>query len=78
MPRTFVVIGGFATDLIIVAHRVPGSEETIVSDSFSQHPGGKGATPGVNRYLLAHKEPAPINDACSNTATLASQLAVAA
>lgn len=78
MPRTIVVIGGFVTDLVTVARRVPDPGETIVSDSFSQHPGGKGANSAVACYRLSHSKPAPINDARSNTETLSSQPAVAA
>lgn len=44
MPKTIVVIGGFVTDLVTVANRCPDAGETLTSTSFSQHPGGKGAT----------------------------------
>ena len=70
MSRTTVVIGGFVTDLVTVARRASGSGETIVPDSFNQHPGGKGANFAVACYRLSHMEPAPIDEACSNTATI--------
>lgn len=78
MPRAIVVIGGLVTDLVTVARRASGSEGTIVPDSFNQHPGGKGANFAVACYRLSHKEPAPINDACSNTEPIPAQTAVAA
>ncbi|KAL8666351.1 MAG: hypothetical protein Q9202_001622 [Teloschistes flavicans] len=53
-PRTIAVVGSLAEDLIMTADRMPDNGETLTANSFSRHPGGKGANSAVAAYRLSH------------------------
>ena len=57
MPKIISVVGGFVTDLVSIASRCPDAGETLTSNSFTQHPGGKGANSAVAAYRLSHRRP---------------------
>jgi ribokinase len=42
-----VVVGSSNTDMVVKAPRLPGPGETVLSDSFAELPGGKGANQAV-------------------------------
>ncbi len=49
MPAKVVVIGSLNMDLVTRAPRLPRGGETLIGESFSTIPGGKGGQPGGGR-----------------------------
>ncbi|KAL8773596.1 MAG: hypothetical protein Q9194_004303 [Teloschistes cf. exilis] len=59
---TIAVVGSLAKDLITIAERMPDNGESLTSQSFSEHPGGKGANAAVAAYRLGKFKSKPYLD----------------
>lgn len=49
---SILVLGSFMMDLVVRSNRAPDNGETIIGNSFSQYPGGKGANQAVSAARL--------------------------
>ena len=52
MPAKVVVIGSLNMDLVTRASRLPRAGETLIGQTFSTVPGGKGANQAVALSLI--------------------------
>lgn len=58
MPdRTISVLGGVVQDITTVTDRLPDDGETVIANSITMQPGGKGANSAVAIYRLTRPNP---------------------
>lgn len=56
-PRIISIIGGLDADLIMVTNRMPEGGESLLTNSYHEALGGKGANSAIATYRTCHKRP---------------------